>query len=196
MTERPQKCAYCRKEKPLSEMKVCMDAGLHRYVCDSKCMTNFYTPPKPRSVSDYTAEELVSRAVRNARPHECGESPRWVAIQDTFALGSTYSIQLCRIHGLDPDEKVKRTPLHFLQPVNVHPPHPRKEPMRKIYLLGSDRKIDRVGLFHGWSTDYEELRDGVGLFPVAIVELEHNGEIVTHPASYVQFAEPYSHLRA
>jgi hypothetical protein len=61
---------------------------------------------KPRSVSDYTAEELVSRAVRNARPHACGESPRWVAIQDTFALGSTYSIQLCRIHGLDPEEKV------------------------------------------------------------------------------------------
>lgn len=65
-----------------------------------------FVPMPTRSVSDYTAEELVSRAVRNARPRECGESPRWAAVSSTFALGSTFAAQLCRIHGLDPDEMV------------------------------------------------------------------------------------------
>lgn len=58
------------------------------------------------SVTDLSDRELVERAVKNARPRQCGESHRWVAISDTFALGSTYSIELCRIHGLDPHEKV------------------------------------------------------------------------------------------
>ena len=58
------------------------------------------------SVTDIPNEDLVARAVKNARPRTCGESPRWVAVGDTFALGSTYSIELCRIHGLDPHEKV------------------------------------------------------------------------------------------
>lgn len=57
-------------------------------------------------VTDYTPESMVERAVRNARPHRCGDAPRWVAVQDTFALGSTYARELCRVHGLDPDEKV------------------------------------------------------------------------------------------
>jgi hypothetical protein len=57
-------------------------------------------------VTDYSQESLVERAVRNARPRECGEVPRWAAVSDAFGLGSTYSIELCRIHGLDPDEKV------------------------------------------------------------------------------------------
>lgn len=57
-------------------------------------------------VTDLTQENLVKRAVMNARPRIAGESPRWVAVMDTFALGSTYAHELCRIHGLDPDETV------------------------------------------------------------------------------------------
>lgn len=63
-------------------------------------------------VTDYSQESLVDRAVRNAKPHTAGEAPRWVAVGDVFALGSTYARELCRIHGLDPDEKV--TGVHCL----------------------------------------------------------------------------------
>ena len=41
-----KRCAACGKENPVSEMKVCMHHQMHRYVCDSKCMTDFYNPPK------------------------------------------------------------------------------------------------------------------------------------------------------
>ena len=53
-----------------------------------------------------TDEQLVARAMKNAKPHSNGESPRWAAVMDTFALGSTYAYQLCEQHGLDPEEKV------------------------------------------------------------------------------------------
>jgi hypothetical protein len=43
--------------------------------------------------------------VRNARPKR--GVPKWSAVADTFALGSTYSILLCRRFGIDP-EKVRK----------------------------------------------------------------------------------------
>lgn len=63
------------------------------------------------SVDDYADDKLLERAVRGCRHRDRrkGEKhPRWVAVQDMFALGSTYSHQLCRRFGLDPDEMVKR----------------------------------------------------------------------------------------
>ena len=57
-------------------------------------------------VTDYTPESMVARAVRNAKPRHTGDAPRWVAVMDTFGLGSTYAHELCRNHGLDPDEIV------------------------------------------------------------------------------------------
>jgi hypothetical protein len=38
-----RKCAACGAEKPVKEMKTCMQNQMHRYVCDSKCMVEFYT---------------------------------------------------------------------------------------------------------------------------------------------------------
>ena len=64
---------------------------------------------KQRTVDEITNEDLVKRAVRNARPHQLGDAPRWVAVMDTFALGSTFAYQLCRLHDLDPDEIVTGT---------------------------------------------------------------------------------------
>lgn len=62
-----------------------------------------------RSVNDISDNDLLSRAVKNCRAKNGrGYQPRWVAVSDTFGLGSTYSWQLCRRFGLDPDEKVKR----------------------------------------------------------------------------------------
>lgn len=58
-------------------------------------------------VSDISDEDLVRRAVRNARPREVGiEVPRWSAIGETFGLGSTYATELCRRFGLDPHEQL------------------------------------------------------------------------------------------
>lgn len=61
------------------------------------------------NVSSISDAELLSRAVQNARPRKGrGYQPRWVGVSDAFVLGSTYSHQLCRRFGLDPDEKVRR----------------------------------------------------------------------------------------
>ena len=61
------------------------------------------------SVRNITDEELLARAVKNARARRKRERhPRWVAVMDAFALGSTYATQLCQRFSLDPDEMVKR----------------------------------------------------------------------------------------
>ena len=63
------------------------------------------------SVDDIPDTALIERAVKNCRDRKSrkGERhPRWVAVMDTFALGSTYAMQLCRRFNLDPDEQVKR----------------------------------------------------------------------------------------
>lgn len=57
---------------------------------------------------ELSAMALLERAVRSARPRNSrGWQPRWVAVKDCFALGSTYSTDLCRKFGLDPDELVR-----------------------------------------------------------------------------------------
>ena len=50
-----KRCAACGKENPVSEMKVCMHHQMHRYVCDSKCMTDFYNPPKKLTGAELAA---------------------------------------------------------------------------------------------------------------------------------------------
>lgn len=62
-----------------------------------------------RSVADIPDVELLRRAVLSARPYgrrRLSQQPKWVAVMDCFALGSTYATQLCRRFGIDPDEKV------------------------------------------------------------------------------------------
>lgn len=63
------------------------------------------------TVDDIDDVTLLKRAVTNARARDRrkGEGhPRWVAVMDVFALGSTYAHELCRRYGLNPDEMVKR----------------------------------------------------------------------------------------
>jgi len=63
------------------------------------------------TVADIPDEQLLRRAVSNCRSKFAPsgyEHPRWVAVMDTFALGSTYAHQLCRRFGFDPDEMVVR----------------------------------------------------------------------------------------
>lgn len=57
----------------------------------------------PIPISD---KDLIKAAIRNARARALGKSQRWVAVKDTFALGSTYAYELCRDYGFNPDEEV------------------------------------------------------------------------------------------
>ncbi|MCA6108166.1 hypothetical protein [Bradyrhizobium cenepequi] len=61
------------------------------------------------SVDSIPDEELLRRAVKGARSNKTPwrGSPRWVAVMETFGLGSTYSAELCRRFDLDPYETVK-----------------------------------------------------------------------------------------
>jgi len=52
-----------------------------------------------------TDENLLRWAVKIARGRRKG--PRWVAVMETFGLGSTYAWQLCKRFDLDPEEVVK-----------------------------------------------------------------------------------------
>lgn len=65
---------------------------------------------RERSVADIPDEKLLQRAVTSARSDHYGvrNHPRWVAVSEKFALGSTFAHQLCERFGLDPNEQVRR----------------------------------------------------------------------------------------
>jgi hypothetical protein len=59
------------------------------------------------SLADITDGELLRRAVRECRRGRGrAKIPLWSKIKDRFALGSGYSMELCRRFDLDPDEMV------------------------------------------------------------------------------------------
>jgi len=55
-------------------------------------------------VREISGRDLVLRALRNLRPRVA--CPLWAAVSDGFGLGSTYSQELCRNFGLDPNEQI------------------------------------------------------------------------------------------
>ncbi len=59
------------------------------------------------TLEGFTYANLTGRAVRNAMSHTAGASPRWTAIADTFAVGSTSAMKICEAYGLDPHECVR-----------------------------------------------------------------------------------------
>jgi hypothetical protein len=61
------------------------------------------------SVNDIPDNELLRRVVTNCRAAARRKHYRWVAVMETFGLGSGYSMELCQRFGLDPDELVKRS---------------------------------------------------------------------------------------
>ena len=101
----PPKCDGC------DEVTTCLDAGvpLPRTAVRLPRPVQIdlsRLPGEYPSVTDYSDADMVKRAVTNARPHRCGDSPRWVAVMDAFALGSSFAHELCRLHGLNPVEVV------------------------------------------------------------------------------------------
>jgi hypothetical protein len=61
-------------------------------------------------VNDVPDNELLGRVLRYLATRGRGriKCPLWSVVSEHFALGSGYSIQLCRKYGLNPDEIVKR----------------------------------------------------------------------------------------
>lgn len=61
-------------------------------------------------VSSISDDDLLARAVRNARANTFGrrKHARWIAVKEMFSLGATYSYQLCARFGFDPEEEVRR----------------------------------------------------------------------------------------
>lgn len=58
-----KRCAACGKENHVAEMKTCMHNQMHRYVCDMKCMDDFYNPPKTPTAS----EKIAALTAENAQ---------------------------------------------------------------------------------------------------------------------------------
>lgn len=60
-------------------------------------------------VGEIPDNELIKRVISGLSGKVRGrKSPLWVRVSDTFCLGSTYSSQLCRKHGYDPEKLVGR----------------------------------------------------------------------------------------
>lgn len=61
------------------------------------------------TVADLADEELLRRAILNARPRgRYRNQPRWACVVDAFGLGSTYSKQLCARFGIEAEKIVRR----------------------------------------------------------------------------------------
>lgn len=60
------------------------------------------------SVNDIKDEDLLGRCVRDCRRGRGRHKTfLWARVSERFALGSGYSMELCRRFGLDPEEMVK-----------------------------------------------------------------------------------------
>lgn len=57
-------------------------------------------------LSDISDEDLIRRAIKASRARDGSTVPRWAAVADAFALGSTYSVELCQRFDVDPNEVV------------------------------------------------------------------------------------------
>ena len=55
-----------------------------------------------------------------------------------------------------------------------------------LYRNGENIQVE--GHFHGWTTDYEELNNGVGQYPAGVIELA-DGTIVVAAASCMKFLD-------
>ena len=92
-----KRCAACGKENPVSEMEVCMHLQMHRYVCDSKCMTDFYNLPKKPTAAELEAKVAALEA--ELAKLRAGQEPvEWrcrVAGSDHYAHFPTKRCRFC-----------------------------------------------------------------------------------------------------
>ena len=57
-------------------------------------------------IKGYAVDELMRRAIRNARARDGKEVPRWAAVRDSFSVGSTTATAICQAYEFDPNETV------------------------------------------------------------------------------------------
>lgn len=71
-------------------------------------MTTNETPESSKAELDRSElQDLVERAVRNAKPRRAGVLvQRWIAVKEVFAVGRTRAEDLCHRYGLDPEEMI------------------------------------------------------------------------------------------
>jgi hypothetical protein len=80
-----------------------LDGALRQEQMQDRVAARLDTPPQ-RSVADIPDAELLRLVVRSlARNRPRRKEFAWAAVADAFGLGSTYSAQLCRRFGMDPD---------------------------------------------------------------------------------------------
>ena len=80
-----------------------MDEGSPVCLQDGRCPSRRITAPE-HTVASIPDAELLRRVVRSvARNRPRRKAFAWAAVSEAFGLGSTYSMQLCRRFGLDPD---------------------------------------------------------------------------------------------
>lgn len=73
-------------------------------------VSNTTDAPAAEYATNIRIEELLGRAVRSGRRcrgASTGET-RWARVMRIFALGSTSAQALCRVYGVDPDERVSK----------------------------------------------------------------------------------------
>lgn len=58
-------------------------------------------------IGDYSMENMIRRAVMNAKHNFPKTEFNWCAVQKVFGYGSTTSIQLCEHFGLNPWKEVQ-----------------------------------------------------------------------------------------
>lgn len=67
-------------------------------------------PAPERTVASIPDEELLRRAVLNVtRKRPRRKEFAWSEVMAAFGLGATYSAQLCRRFGIDPDTGAEQT---------------------------------------------------------------------------------------
>ena len=69
------------------------------------------TTPAFEKCTSITDAELIARAISNSRGRDYRKGKkheRWIAVMDTFVLGSTTARALCIKYGFHPDEMVAR----------------------------------------------------------------------------------------
>lgn len=140
MSEELKKCAACRTEKPVSKMKVCMHAEMHRYVCDSKCMADFYSGPKKDATHPAPAEKVEVRGLQwldtghyrkkppkyGYNPHDWNELMTVAQHQRIMAAtvpANTVEVPICRLGALGrayDTPAVCRAYTYKEQPLNDH----------------------------------------------------------------------------
>jgi len=113
---RPQTCRNRLRDEgkvhPRSGCAYCGNGGMMGCPFENRALAT----PSPstdtleQTVADIGDDELIRRViaglVRRPRTTRARTEPLWSRVGKRFALGSTYSMQLCRRFNFNPDERV------------------------------------------------------------------------------------------